>query len=223
MATLLIDLDPQFNATSAVGLEPTPPSMADLMARRLAGGLNALVRPTSVPLLSICPSSLDLAQVEVQLASAVASEAVLADALEALDHPASVVLVDCPPSLGKLTLNALAAATAVIVPVSDPWALHGVRFLDQSIETARRLLRNPGLHVLGYLHTFYDARTTLARQIGEALRARFDGKVFATTIPVNAKLRETSAAGQPIALYRPGSPLAEAYDRLAAEVLDRVG
>lgn len=222
LETLLIDLDPQFNATSAVGLEPAPPSMADLMARRVPGGLDALVRPTPVPLLSICPSSLDLAQVEVQLASAVASEAILADALEGLRHPARLVLVDCPPSLGKLTLNALAAATAVIVPVSDPWALHGVRFLDESIATAQRLLRNPGLRVLGYLHTFHDGRTTLSRQVGDALRARFDGRVFETTIPVNAKLRETSAVGQPIAVYRPGSALAEQYDRLAEEVLARV-
>jgi len=217
---LLVDADPQANATSSVGER-----------ERAAGGLyDALVdeRPlddavvlTETEGLSLIPTTPSLAGAEVELVSVMAREFRMKRALEPLRHRFDFVIIDCPPSLGLLTVNALAAADEVIIPVQAEYlALEGLSHLSHTIELVRRNL-NPSLRVRGILLTMFDGRTNLARQVEEEVRRHFDN-TFSAVIPRSVRLSEAPSHGAPIQHYDPLSAGARAYDALAEELLQQL-
>ncbi len=214
---LLVDGDPQANATSAMGER-----------QRASGGLyDALVdeRPlagtvveTLVPGLSLVPTTPALAGAEVELVSAMAREFRMKRAIEPLRDRYDIVVMDCPPSLGLLTVNVLTAADEVIIPVQcEYFALEGLGHLASTVDLVRRNL-NPQLLLRGVLLTMFDSRTNLSRDVESEVRHHFPN-TFRTTIPRSIRLAEAPSHGQPIQLYDPESPGARAYDALAAELL----
>lgn len=216
---LLVDLDPQANATSGLGIDRdrTVPSIYHMLAG--LSGLNDAVVSTMVPGLSLIPSSIDLAGVEVELAGADGAEGRLKSAVRDSDH--DFVLLDCPPSLSVLTINALTAATEVLIPLQcEYYALEGLKQLLNSIELVRRHL-NPTLEVSGVLLTMYDSRTNLSEQVAAEVRSHFGGTVYDSVIPRSVRLAEAPSHGKPITEYDPGSRGAQAYQALAKEVLGR--
>ncbi|MDR7481618.1 MAG: ParA family protein [Armatimonadota bacterium] len=218
-ATLLVDLDPQANATSGLGVsrERLGVSTYDLILRDAAAG-DAIVA-TAVPGLSLIPSTIDLAGAEVELAQLSDREYRLRRALRDIQFP--MVLIDCPPSLGLLTINALVASTETLIPIQcEYYALEGLMQLLQSIELVRRYL-NPALEVSGVLLTMYDSRTNLSDQVEDEVRRHFGNRVYRTVIPRSVRLAEAPSHGKPISLYDPGSRGAAAYRELAREVIER--
>jgi len=217
---LLLDLDPQSNSTRGYGhgAEPDRPSIYDALLGNAR--LDEIILPTEVEGLSLAPSEPDLIGFEVELIGADRREFRLKDLLtgcEGFDY----ILVDCPPSLSLLTVNALVAADGVLVPVQCEYlALEGVTLL---IETLRRIKTslNPRLRVQGVLLTMYDERTNLSRQVAEDIRAFFLESAYQTLIPRNVRLGEAPSFGRPIFLYDPRSKGAEAYMSLAGEFLRR--
>ncbi|MDP9352705.1 MAG: AAA family ATPase, partial [Chloroflexota bacterium] len=181
---LLIDLDPQFNCTSGVGVDPTEgerPTIYDVLLRPKTRITDAVMR-TQVEGMDLVPASLDLAAAELQLPQQVAGERVLEAALKEIRGCYDEILIDCPPSLGRLTLNALTAADAVLIPIqAGRWALSGTNHLFETIDLVRERL-NPNLRVLGILCTMYDARTALSRDILSGLQDAFGPQMFSTVI-----------------------------------------
>ncbi len=221
-ATLLIDLDPQANCSSGLGVSEAPEGIRTSYAL-LSGeaGIEDCVLPTDFPFLSLVPSTPDLAGAEVELVGAVGREFRVRDALKGLDK-FRFVLIDSPPALGQLTINALTAADGVLVPIQcEYFALEGVRELMKTIEEVRRYL-NPSLAVEGILLTMYDDRTNLARQVAEEVRSVFGANVFETIIPRNVRLAEAPSFGRPIHAYDLRSRGAQAYLQLGKEYLDRL-
>ena len=220
---LLIDLDPQGNTSTGLGLAPVNRGAGTY--GMLLDGLStgALSRPTLVPDLAIIPAGADLAGAEVELATASRREHRLSDALGA-DRAAKrpgMVLIDCPPSLGLLTLNGLVAADAVLVPLQcEFFALEGLTQLTRTIERVRQSL-NPSLRLLGILLTMYDRRNNLSDLVAADARGFFGEAVFETMIPRNIRVSEAPSHGKPVILYDYRSPGAQAYVRLAQEVLRR--
>jgi chromosome partitioning protein len=218
---LLVDLDPQANATSAVGvLADEAPGSYDL----LLGGEPLDVCIVSVPdeSLDVVPSSPALAGAEVELVPAMARERKLATALEPARERYDWILVDCPPSLGLLTINALTASDSVIIPVQCEYmALEGLSRLLETLELVRTNL-NPRLSILGVLLTMFDGRTRLSQQVVDEVRSHIDG-TFRTIIPRAVRLSEAPSHGQSIFRYEPGGRSAAAYADLAGEVLERTG
>lgn len=217
---LVVDMDPQANATSGLGVSAEGGCMYDVL---LDGRpLQEVVRPTRVEGLEVAPSTINLVGAEVELVSSLAREYKLKKALQKLpEHAYERVLVDCPPSLDLLTLNALAAADEVLIPIQcEYYALEGLTQLMQSIRMVREEL-NPGLRIGGVLLTMFDPRTNLSRQVVEEVRSFFGDSVFRTIIPRNVRLSEAPSFGLPIALYAPRSTGAEAYEAVAEEVLSR--
>lgn len=216
---LLIDLDPQANATSGVGVERDG---AVRSIYHVLAGLSSLqdaVVATAVPNLWLIPSSIDLAGVEVELVGSDGAEGRLKAAILDSDH--DFVLLDCPPSLSVLTVNALTAATEVLIPLQcEYYALEGLKQLLNSIELVRRHL-NPTLEVSGVLLTMYDSRTNLSEQVAAEVRNYFGGTVYDAVIPRSVRLAEAPSHGKPITDYDPGSRGAQAYQALAKEVLGR--
>ncbi len=218
--TLLVDADPQANSTRALGFpaDPDRPSIYDA----LSGGTHAdqiRVGYPPVPHLSLVPSDTDLVGMEVELVEADEREYRLKRFLEGERELFDHVVIDCPPSLGLITINALVAADAVLVPVQAEYlALEGVSQLMQTIERVREAL-NPGLAIAGVLITMYDDRTNLARQVVEDVRSVFGDQVFRTIVPRSVRLGEAPSHGQPIFLYDGRSRGAEAYRRLTEEYL----
>ncbi|MDB5381102.1 MAG: Chromosome partitioning protein parA [Rhodospirillales bacterium] len=219
---LLIDLDPQGNASTGLGI-PRHERGAGTYAA-LAGGqpLAALTRTTMLDKLTILPADPELAGAEVELAGADRREHRLADALAAPDLASfDDIFIDCPPSLGLLTLNALVAADTVLVPLQcEFFALEGVSQITRTIERVARSL-NPRLVLEGILLTMFDRRNNLSELVAADVRAFFDAKVFTTMIPRNIRLSEAPSHGLPIALYDPRSLGALAYQALAKELLAR--
>ena len=219
--TLVIDLDPQGNASTGLGV---PQSKRDVGTYRLltaAAGAARAVQPTSVPHLSVIAADAQLAGAEVELAGAERRERRLADAISALSIPAGVVLIDCPPSLGLLTLNALTAADAVLVPLQcEFFALEGLSQLMRTVERVRRSL-NPKLEVQGIVLTMFDRRNNLSELVAADARAFFGGKVYETVIPRSVRVSEAPSHGMPVVLYDHRSAGAQAYIRLAGEFLQR--
>jgi chromosome partitioning protein len=221
---LLVDLDPQGNASTGLGVarqDRSPGSYALLIEdRKLAD----LIRPTAVPNLSILPADPDLAGAEVELVGLDDRERRLATAfgtggvaLAGFDY----VFLDCPPSLGLLTLNALVAAQGVIVPLqTEFFALEGISQITRTIERVRRAL-NPRLALDGIVLTMADRRNNLSELVASDVRAFFKDKVFETAIPRNVRVSEAPSHGLPVLLYDVRSPGAQAYIRLAAEFLKR--
>ncbi|MGZ7030347.1 MAG: ParA family protein [Thermoanaerobaculia bacterium] len=217
---LIIDLDPQANATSGLGL---PKNERKSMYPVLVDGLpiREIVRPTELPTLFVAPASVDLVGAEVELSDVDQREYRLKVAAEALRGEYDYILVDSPPSLGLLTVNALTAADAVLVPMQcEYFALEGVSQLLNTIERVRESL-NPSLEIEGFALTMYDDRMNLARQVAEEVRSHFGEKVYDTVIPRNVRLGEAPSFGKPIILYDIRSRGSEAYVSLAKEFLAR--
>jgi chromosome partitioning protein len=219
--TLLIDLDPQGNATSGLGIDKgeLDASVYDV----LVGGLPlpAAVRPTAIPYLEILPATVDLFGAEIELVSVIGREYRLSSALEGQTKGYEYVLVDCPPSLGLLTVNALTAVDSVLIPIQcEYYALEGLSQLLGTIRIIQKSL-NPGLAIEGVLLTMYDQRLNLARQVQEEAVEYFGEKVYATVIPRNVRLSEAPSFGQPVILYDILSAGAVSYMKLTEELIER--
>jgi chromosome partitioning protein len=218
---LVIDLDPQGNATSGFGIERPLVERSVYGAMIGSASLAELIVATPVPGLDLVPASLALAGAEVELAGLMARERRLSTALEELAGERDYVLIDCPPSLGLLTVNALTGADAVLIPMQcEYYALEGLSQLTATINLVRDHL-NPDLAIKGVVLTMFDARTNLATEVAAEVRRHLGSTVYKTVIPRSVRLSEAPSHGLPIALYRPESKGAEAYRELAAEFLRR--
>lgn len=217
---LMVDMDPQANATSGLGFDKyaLERSTYDLLLETAA--FNDVLLQHKEYKLDILPSHPALAGAEVELVNAIGREYRLRNALAAVDGRYDYILIDCPPSLSMLTVNALTAARdGIIIPVQCEYlALEGLTQLTQTIELVQKYL-NPNLVIRGLIMTMYDSRTNLSRQVVEEVRRYFPGKVFRTIVPRNVRLSEAPSFGQPINLYAPNSPGAVAYKVLAAELV----
>jgi chromosome partitioning protein len=219
---LVVDLDPQGNASTGLGLDrEIEPSIYDVLTGEAPTA--AAIRATSVANLYVLPSTIDLAGAEVELVSAMSRETRLRRALEAIDHQYDTVLIDCPPSLGLLTVNALAAANELLIPIQcEYYALEGLGQLLRNVELVRANL-NPELRIGGIVLTMYDGRTRLALQVVEEVRKHFTDIVFQTVVPRSVRLSEAPGYGVPIALYDPLSRGGIAYRDLTFELAERTG
>lgn len=217
---LLVDIDPQGNSTSGLGCDKRQADATIYEA--LMGGrrMADVIRPTMMDLLSLAPSSLRLAGAEIELVSVMAREHVLRGLLEPVLQQYDYIFIDCPPSLGLLTLNALTAAHCLLVPIQcEFYALEGLSQLMNTVSLVRQRL-NAGLRVEGVVLTMYDSRTNLSNQVAAEVRKYFKERVYGTTIPRNVKLSEAPGYGLPINLYDPTCAGAEAYRQLARELID---
>jgi chromosome partitioning protein len=219
LKVLLLDADPQANATSSLGLDKrSEPSVYEVLVDHQA--LAAAIVPTEWNRLFVAPSSPRLAGAEVELVNIIAREFLLRKALDAVVGEYDYVLIDCPPSLGLLTVNALTAAqNGVIVPLQCEYlALEGLTDLLNTINLVREHL-NPRLSIRGILMTMYDPRTNLAQQVTDEVKKHFARQVFKTIVPRNVRLGEAPSFGQPIMAYAPRCPGARAYQSLTLEIL----
>ena len=217
---LLIDLDPQANATSGLGL---PKNEAQSMYSVLldGAGLRSVVRASELPTLHVAPSSVDLVGAEVELGDSEDRQFRLRNAIEPVKGDYHYILIDSPPSLGLLTVNALTAADSVLVPMQcEYFAMEGISQLLNTIERVRGGL-NPELEIEGIALTMYDERMNLARQVAQEVRSHFGDKVYDSVIPRNVRLGEAPSFGKPIILYDIRSRGSEAYVSLAKEFIRR--
>ncbi|MBN2378396.1 ParA family protein [candidate division WOR-3 bacterium] len=218
---LLVDVDAQANATSGIGIDTreVPFSSYDILSDPDSAG-KAIVS-TSIKYLDIIPASLDLAGLEIELIDEEGRAQRLRQVLSSIDSGYDYVIIDAPPSLGLLTLNALVAAQGVIIPVQcEYYSLEGIGKLMSTLDRVRASL-NPSLDVFGVLLTMYDPRTNLADQVADEVRKYFRDKVFSTMIPRNVRLAEAPSFGQTILHYDIDSRGARAYLDLAQEVIER--
>jgi chromosome partitioning protein len=220
--TLLIDLDPQGNASTGLGLPRTDRGDGAYALLADARPLAEVMRETAIPHLSLVPSDQDLAGAEIELVSLTRREFRLRDALAAASlAPNTMVLIDCPPSLGLLTLNALVASDAVLVPLQcEFFALEGISQIMRTIEMVRRGF-NPALVLQGIVLTMFDKRNNLSDLVAADVRGFFGDKVYETVIPRNVRISEAPSHGKPVLLYDLRSAGAQAYIALAGEVLRR--
>ncbi len=215
---LLIDLDPQANATSGLGMRANGSSTHDLLD---GIPLRELAKPTAFHNLDLVPAKPDLAGAAVELALREGGERYLAETLSGATDAYSFVFLDCPPSFGPLTVNALAAADRVIVPVqAEYYALEGLTQLLGSINLVKARL-NPGLAVAGILLTMVDGRTRLAAEVEHEVRRHFGSLVFASSVPRSVRLAEAPSYGVPVISYDRRSSGAQAYWKVAMELVDR--
>ena len=218
---LLIDLDPQANSTSGLGVDPARSRLTVYELLSGEAGIDEVAIPTDVTGLYLIPSQLHLAGAEIELATQPEREQRLCRALAQLVGGYGHVLIDCPPSLGLLTLNALAAADEMLIPLqAEYFALEGLSHLLYTHQLVRMSL-NPRLEVGGILLTQFDARTTLAWDVLQEVRRAYPDRVFRTLIPRNVRISESPSHGKPVIHYDPGSRGAQAYRDLAEEVLSR--
>ena len=220
LRVLIVDADPQANATSALGIRGR--DEAGLYATLIEEDpLERSIEATSTPNLWLVPTTPALAGAEIELVTVMAREFRMKRALESLRSQYDVILMDCPPSLGLLTVNALAAADEVIIPVqAEYFALEGLGHLSKTVEMIRRNL-NPQLAIRGVLLTMYDSRTNLAREVEQEVRTHFPA-TFRTVIPRSVRLAEAPSHGEPITVYDPSSTGARAYEELANELIERL-
>jgi chromosome partitioning protein len=219
--TLVIDLDPQGNATSGLGVDRRTVDRSSYEALVDRVPIGELIVGTSVPGLDLVPSAPALSGAEIELVGVSARERRLAASLAELDGRYDRIFIDCPPSLGLLTLNALTAADGVLIPIqTEYYALEGLSLLVNTIRRVREGL-NPRLEIDGVLLTMYDARTNLSAQVASEVRRHMDGTVYRTVVPRSVRLSEAPSHGLPIALYDPASRGADAYRELAGEVSAR--
>jgi chromosome partitioning protein len=219
--TLLVDIDPQGNATSGLGVNKQ--ALERSIYEVLVGGapLEAAILHTDIPFLDLVPATVDLFGAEIELVNELAREHRLREALAPVRDRYDFVLVDCPPSLGLLTVNALAGVDSVLIPIQcEYYALEGLSQLLGTVRIVQRSL-NPALEIDGVLLTMYDSRLNLARQVGEEAVEHFGEKVYDTVIPRNVRLSEAPSFGQPALLYDILSPGAVSYMKLAEEVIER--
>ena len=216
--TLIVDLDPQGNATTGLGIENRglEASMYHVLMHDVP--LENCIEPTDVKGLFVAPASLDLAGAEIELVPAFSRETRLRRAVEAVIDDYDFILIDCPPSLGLLTVNGLAAATEVIVPIQcEYYALEGLGQLLRNVALVQKNL-NPRLEVSAIICVMYDARTKLSDQVVQEVRAHFGDKVCRNVVPRTVRLSEAPSFGQPIIAFDPTSRGAIAYRELAREV-----
>jgi chromosome partitioning protein len=215
---LLVDLDPQGNASSGLGLRDTEgPTTYDLILGERAAAETKVA--TQVDGLDLIPAHRDLVGAEVELVAAEEREFRLAQALAPIRDRFDFILIDCPPSLGLLTLNGLTAADAVLIPLQcEYYALEGLSALLDTVELIRKSL-NPRLNIDGIVLTMFDTRNSLSHQVSDEVRRHFPDRVFRTVIPRNVRLSESPSHGMPAALYDPASKGAQAYLDLARELL----
>lgn len=217
--TLIVDLDPQANATTGVGLDPRAldGSIYDVLLQDLE--LEEIIEPTMIKGLHIAPSNLDLAGAEIELVPAFSRERRLRDSMSGAVTEYDLIMIDCPPSLGLLTINGLTAADEVIVPIqTEYFALEGLTQLVKNIELVQHSL-NPDLELTKLILTMYDARTNLSRDVAREVRTHYGDKVCWQVVPRTVRLSEAPSFGQPIILYDPSSKGARAFRDLAKEVL----
>jgi len=226
---LLIDLDPQGNASTGLGIDRKARTSSSYEALVGEKALGEVVTPTAVPRLFIAPSTMDLLGFELEIASEPDRAFKLKNALRAFfdtkarQPPITYVLIDCPPSLNLLTLNGLAAADAVVVPLQcEFFALEGLSQLLQTVDQVRRTL-NPSLSIHGVVLTMYDPRNNLATQVVDDVRAFMGEKVYDTVIPRNVRVSEAPSYGKPVLLYDLKCLGSQAYLKLASEVIQREG
>ncbi|MGH9966293.1 MAG: ParA family protein [Pyrinomonadaceae bacterium] len=216
---LLVDADPQANATSGVGI--TRGSFRKSLYHTLVLGeaIQGVIIPTEIPNLQIAPANKDLTGAEIELVDQERREFRLREAIDSIEQDYEIIIIDCPPSLGLLTLNALTAAKSLLVPIqAEYYALEGVTELFDTLARIRRL-HNPSLTIEGLLLTMYDERTNLSAAVASDLRDFYGQQVFQTVIPRNVRLAEAPSYGKPIILYDKHSKGSEAYIDLAREIL----
>ncbi|MBN1192775.1 MAG: ParA family protein [Coriobacteriia bacterium] len=219
---LLIDLDPQGNATSGYGLDKNQREQCVYDALLNDVPLSQLIEPVGVEGVFMVPSTIQLAGAEIELVSAFSRESKLKQMLEPVKGDFDFVVIDCPPSLGLLTINALTASDGVLIPVQcEYYALEGLSKLLESVRLVKTHL-NPGLEVFGVVMTMYDARTRLSQQVVEEVKDFFGERVFDTVIPRSVRLSEAPSYGQPITIFDSSGRGSEAYRQLAKEVMARV-
>jgi len=233
---LLIDLDPQANLTSGVGHSSNQKRMGKMIENTGQCGYSSVYDiligkknidevfvPTKVDNLYLLPSSIELAGAEIELVNMMSRESILKKTLENYRNKYDYIFIDCPPSLGTLTINALVASDALFIPVQcEYFALEGLGQLLNTIKLVRQNL-NSSLDIGGVIMTMFDARTNLARQVTKEVKNYFGDKVFSSIIPRNVTLSEAPSHGIPINLYDQNSPGGRAYSRLAEEVIKKYG
>lgn len=218
-SVLLVDADPQGNATSGVGIQRGSFRKSIYQCILLGDPIQDTVLDTETPNLKVLPANKDLAGAEVELVEVEHRESRLRQALATVSGTYDYTIIDCPPSLGLLTLNALTAAKSLLVPIQcEYYALEGVTELFDTLARIRRL-HNPGLTIEGLLLTMYDERTNLSSAVASDLRDFYGQQVFETVIPRNVRLAEAPSYGKPITLYDAHSKGAEAYSQLAKEII----
>lgn len=219
---LLIDMDPQGNATSGLGIakHKLTQCVYDVLINDVH--LEQVIKKTDYKNLKVVPARIELAGAEIELVAQLSREGKLKKALQNMKETYDFIIIDCPPSLGVLTLNALTAATDVLIPIQcEYYALEGLTLLMNTIERVRKHL-NLNLNIIGVLMTMFDARTNLAIQVVDEVKAYFPRKVFKTIISRNVRLSEAPSHGKAITNYDSRSRGAEVYRELAKEVLERV-
>jgi len=220
---LLVDADPQGNATSGVGVEVKDgmTSLYDCLVGDVE--FSQGITKTNYENLDIIPSDMELSGAELELAGMMAREFRMKNGLEKLENEYDFILIDCPPSLGLITINALSAVDSVIIPIQcEYYALEGLSHLTETIRKIKKVL-NPALSIEGVLLTMFDARTNLSIQVVEEVKRFFPGQAYKTIIPRSVRLSEAPGFGQPITVYDATSRGAECYRELALEVIEMNG
>ncbi|MEX2585415.1 MAG: AAA family ATPase [Balneolaceae bacterium] len=219
--TLLIDVDPQSNTTSGLGIEPK--TVTNSIYEVMVGGVgvNQAIRDTELPYLDLIPSHINLVGAEIEMVDRQGREQILSRAIEKLRDRYDFIIIDCPPSLGLLTINSLTASNSVLIPVQcEYFALEGLGQLLNTIKIVRQHL-NPDLEIEGVVLTMYDTRTRLSNQVAEEVKRYFDDRVFKSVISRNVRLAEAPSFGKPAILYDATSIGAKNYLALAKEVVSR--
>jgi chromosome partitioning protein len=221
--TLLVDMDPQGNAGSGVGVDKGSllRSIYDVLIND--DDPQSVVRQTEIPFLSVLAATTDLAGAELELVSVIGRELKLKEAIEPLSKDFDYIIIDCPPSLGLLTINAMTAAHSVLIPLQcEFYAMEGLSHILKTIKLIQKSV-NPSLSIEGILLTMYDSRNNLSHQVSEEMRAHFPRETFETVIPRNVRLSEAPSHGKPIILYDIASRGATSYLELAKEIIQREG
>ncbi len=217
---LLVDMDPQANASSGVGVRGAERTIYDVLIGEMSA--RRAITDTDIPNLKVLPASVELSGAAIELDASAGSMRLLAKALIGVRPNFDFIILDAPPSIGALTLNALVAADHLIIPLqTEYYALEGIAGMMDTVERLRGSL-NPDLNILGILLTMYDSRTRLSQEVEENVRKHFAELVFAAVIPRNVRLAEAPSFGQPIYAYAPTSSGAQAYRQLSEEVILRV-
>lgn len=215
---LLIDADPQGNATSGLGIDKNvPKSIYDVIINDVE--ISEAIIESPIKNLSVCPSNINLAGAEVELVPMMSREQKLKEKLEKVENDFHYVIIDCPPSLGLLTINAFVAANSLLIPIQcEYYALEGVGQLINTVNIVRKQL-NKSLYIEGVVLTMNDARTNLSNQVINEVKTYFKDNVYKTIIPRNVKLSEAPSYGMPITVYAPKSKGARCYEKLTNEIL----
>ena len=219
-STLIIDIDPQANATSGLGVEyqTVKKSIYDVLLKNIS--INDVILPSEIPFLELLPSNINLVDAEVELVNLIGREKILRGALKELTKEYDFIFIDCPPSLGLLTINSLSAADSVLIPIQcEYYALEGLSQLLKTIRLVQKHL-NENLEIEGVLLTMYDSRLNLSHQVADDVRKFFDEKVFETVIHRNVRLSEAPSFGKPVILYDAVCAGTVSYMKLAEEIIE---